>query len=115
MTDQGGTAKFRERFTGGGAVWPERLYGSLKAVDPVTGEIKATAKLPTPTSPARWRRLATLCSSATWTAPSRRTTPRPSKQYVAVLVGARQPTNILQNLPELRNTSTASMLYVFSL
>jgi len=31
------------------------------------------------------------------------------KQYVAVLAGARQPTNILQNLPELRNTSTASM------
>jgi len=48
MTDQGGTAKFRERFTGGGAVWPERLYGSLKAVDPVTGEIKATAKLTYP-------------------------------------------------------------------
>jgi hypothetical protein len=37
------------------------------------------------------------------------------KQYVAVLVGARQPANILQNLPELRNTSTASMLFVFSL
>jgi alcohol dehydrogenase (cytochrome c) len=37
------------------------------------------------------------------------------KQYIAVLVGARQPVNILQNLPELRNTSTASMLYVFSL
>jgi hypothetical protein len=37
------------------------------------------------------------------------------KQYIAVLVGARQPVNILQNLPELKNTSTASMLYVFSL
>ena len=37
------------------------------------------------------------------------------KQYIAVLVGARQPTNVIQNLPELRNTSTASMLFVFSL
>ena len=37
------------------------------------------------------------------------------KQYIAVLVGSRQPTNIMQNMPELKNTSTASMLYVFSL
>ncbi len=37
------------------------------------------------------------------------------KQYIAVLVGSRQPLNIMQNLPELKNTSTASMLYVFSL
>jgi alcohol dehydrogenase (cytochrome c) len=37
------------------------------------------------------------------------------KQYIAVLVGSRQPVNILQNMPELKNTSTASMLYVFSL
>ena len=37
------------------------------------------------------------------------------KQYVAVLVGSRQPTNIIPLAPELRNTSTASMLFVFSL
>jgi hypothetical protein len=30
-------------------------------------------------------------------------------------VGSRQPLNILQNAPELKNTSTASMLYVFGL
>ena len=35
------------------------------------------------------------------------------KQYVAVLVGSRQPLNVWQNAPELKNTSTASMLYVF--
>jgi alcohol dehydrogenase (cytochrome c) len=37
------------------------------------------------------------------------------KQYVAVLVGARQPATILGNMPELKNTSTASMLFVFAL
>jgi alcohol dehydrogenase (cytochrome c) len=37
------------------------------------------------------------------------------KQYIAVLVGSRQPANVLQNAPELKNTSTASMLYVFGL
>ena len=37
------------------------------------------------------------------------------KQYIAVLVGSRQPVFVLQNAPELKNTSTASMLYVFGL
>ena len=37
------------------------------------------------------------------------------KQYVAVLVGSRQPANIISNAPELKHTSTASMLYVFGL
>ncbi len=37
------------------------------------------------------------------------------KQYVAVLVGARQPAAMLGNMPELKNTSTASMLFVFGL
>ena len=37
------------------------------------------------------------------------------KQYVAVLVGSRQPANIISNSPELKYNSTASMLYVFSL
>ena len=45
FVDQGGTVKPRDRFTGGGSKWQERLYGALKAVDPTTGEIKATAKL----------------------------------------------------------------------
>jgi alcohol dehydrogenase (cytochrome c) len=35
------------------------------------------------------------------------------KQYVAVLVGSRQALNVWQNAPELKNTATASMLYVF--
>src|SRR5215475_8864293 len=138
MTDQGGTAKFRERFTGGGVEWPVALYGSLKAIDPVTGETKAALKL---TYPNLSGALATAGSlvflghlDGTFSAYDAKTlqevwsfntgsginAPAISyamngKQYIAVLVGARQPVNILQNLPELKNTSTASMLYVFSL
>jgi alcohol dehydrogenase (cytochrome c) len=37
------------------------------------------------------------------------------KQYIAVLVGSKQPAAVLEDAPELKNTSTASMLYVFSL
>ena len=37
------------------------------------------------------------------------------KQYVAVLAGSRQPNNIIPQAPELKHTSTASMLYVFGL
>ncbi|HEY3642177.1 MAG TPA: hypothetical protein VGL31_13860 [Xanthobacteraceae bacterium] len=37
-----------------------------------------------------------------------------SRARVAVLVGSRQPSNILARAPELKNTSPASMLYVFS-
>ena len=37
------------------------------------------------------------------------------KQYIAVLVGSRQPANIIPLAPELKNTSTASMLFVFAL
>jgi alcohol dehydrogenase (cytochrome c) len=37
------------------------------------------------------------------------------KQYVAVLVGSRRSAFILAVSPELKNTSTASMLFVFAL
>ena len=37
------------------------------------------------------------------------------KQYVAVLIGSKQPNAVMPNAPELKNTSTASMLYVFGL
>jgi len=37
------------------------------------------------------------------------------KQYVAVLVGARQPAAIPNTSPELKLTSTSSMLFVFGL
>ena len=35
------------------------------------------------------------------------------KQYIAVLVGSRQSTFVTGLSPELKNTATASMLYVF--
>ena len=37
------------------------------------------------------------------------------KQYIAVLAGSRQVLAVIQNAPELKNTATASMLYVFGL
>ena len=37
------------------------------------------------------------------------------KQYIAVLVGSKQSQNVIPHAPELKNTSTASMLFVFSL
>jgi alcohol dehydrogenase (cytochrome c) len=37
------------------------------------------------------------------------------KQYVAVLAGSRQNVNIYGLAPEIKNMSTASMLYVFAL
>jgi alcohol dehydrogenase (cytochrome c) len=138
MEDQGGASKFRERFTGGGAEWPERLYGSLKGIDPVTGETKLTTKLTYPNfagalatagnlvflghldgtfSAYDAKTLQELWSFNTGTginAPAI-TYSVNGKQYVAVLVGARQPINVLQNMPELKNTTTASMLFVFSL
>jgi hypothetical protein len=37
------------------------------------------------------------------------------KQYVVILAGSKQGANIISLSPELKNTSTASMLFVFSL
>jgi alcohol dehydrogenase (cytochrome c) len=37
------------------------------------------------------------------------------KQYIAVLAGSRQSANVFPFYPALKNTSTASMLFVFSL
>ena len=48
FADQGGTVKPRERFTGGSTKNAERRYGSLKAVDPTTGETKADLRLTYP-------------------------------------------------------------------
>jgi alcohol dehydrogenase (cytochrome c) len=138
MTDQGGATKFRDRFTGGGAEWPERLYGSLKAIDPVTGETKANTKLTYPNFAGALATAGNLVFlghldgtfsaydakslQEVWSFNTGTGIGAPpisysvnGKQYIAVLVGSRQPTNILQNMPELKNTSTASMLYVFSL
>src|SRR5437763_290014 len=56
FVEQGGPIKPRERFAGGGGRPTERLYGSLKALDPTTGETKVRLKLEYPNysgAPAR--------------------------------------------------------------
>jgi alcohol dehydrogenase (cytochrome c) len=139
FVDQGGTVKPRERFGGGNTKnLPERRYGSLKAVDPTTGEIKGSTKMPYPNYGGLVatagnlifvgqvdgnlyaydaRTLKEVWSFNTGTginAPPISYSVN-GKQYIAVLVGAKLSANLLQEAPELKNTSTASMLYVFSL
>jgi alcohol dehydrogenase (cytochrome c) len=137
--DQGGTVKPRERFAGGQTknLQPRR-YGSLKAVDPASGEIKASVKM---TYPNYGGVLATAGNlvfigqldgtlyaydartlQEVWTFNTGTGINAPpitysvnGKQYIAVLVGSKQTAAVLQDSPELKNTSTASMLYVFSL
>jgi alcohol dehydrogenase (cytochrome c) len=138
MTDQGGPAKFRERFTGGSPSTPDKLYGSLKAVDPATGETKASMRLEYANYAGAMATAGNLVFlghiDGTFSAYDAKTLQElwsfnvgtginappitysvNGKQYVAVLVGSRQPANIIPLSPELKNTSTASMLFVFSL
>jgi alcohol dehydrogenase (cytochrome c) len=139
FVDQGGNVKPRDRFAGGSTKnLPERRYGALKAVDPATGETKAAVKQPYPnyggvlatggnlvfmgqvdgTLYAYDAR--TLKEVWTFSAGTGINAPPISysvngKQYIAVLVGSKQTAAVLADSPELRNTSSASMLYVFSL
>jgi alcohol dehydrogenase (cytochrome c) len=138
MDDQGGPTKWRERFTGGGIKTPERLYGSIKAVDPTTGEIKASQRLDYPNVGGALATAGNLVffglPDGTFSAHDAKTLKElwsfnvgtginappitysvNGKQYVAVLVGSRQAPNIIPLSPELKNTSTASMLFVFAL
>ena len=138
MVDQGGTVKPRERFTGGAVRTPDRLYGSLKAVNPTTGETKVAQKLTYPNMAGVLATAGNLIFlghyDGTFAAYDAKTlnevwsfnvgspiqAPPVSysvngKQYVAVLVGARMWPYIVENAPELKNQATASMLYVFSL
>ena len=138
MDDQGGSVKWRERFTGGGIKTPERLYGSIKAVDPTTGEIKASQRLDYPNVGGALATAGNLVffglPDGTFSAHDAKTLKElwsfnvgtginappitysvNGKQYVAVLVGSRQAPNIIPLSPELKNTSTASMLFVFAL
>jgi alcohol dehydrogenase (cytochrome c) len=138
FVDQGGTVKPRERFAGGATKTPNRLTGSLKAVDPTTGEIKAVRKLDYPNYSGALATAGNLVFTGlpdgTFSAHDARTLEEVwsvnlgtginappitysvnGKQYVAVLVGARQSANIIANAPELKHTSTASMVFVFGL
>jgi alcohol dehydrogenase (cytochrome c) len=138
FVDQGGTVKWRDRFAGGGPKTTQRLYGSLKAVDPTTGENKGTEKFEYPNiggALATGGNLIftghpdgalaaydakTLKELWSFNAGSGINAPPISfaingKQYIAVLVGSKQPNSVMPNAPELKHTSSASMLYVFGL
>src|SRR5262249_3826466 len=138
MVDQGGTVKWRERFTGGGQKTTARLYGSLKAVDPATGETKAALKLTYPNysgalatggnlvfighadGEVTAHDAKTLQQVWSFNVGTGITAPAVSfsaggKQYIAVLAGSRQAPFVVGLAPELKNTSTASMLFVFGL
>ena len=124
--------------TGGAPEWPYRLTGSLKGIDPVTGETKVTAKLTYPNFAGAMATAGNLVFlghlDGTFSAYDAKTLKElwnfnvgtginappvtysvNGKQYVAVLVGSRQAPNIIPLSPELKNTSTASMLFVFAL
>jgi alcohol dehydrogenase (cytochrome c) len=138
FVDQGGPIKPRERFAGGGFKSTERLYGSLKAIDPATGDTKVRLRLEYPNFSGALATAGNLVflghTDGMLTAYDARTLQEVwsfstgsginappisysvnGKQYIAVLVGSKQPFFVLQNAPELKNSATASMLYVFGL
>jgi alcohol dehydrogenase (cytochrome c) len=138
MVDQGGTAKVRERFTGGSTKTVQRLHGGLKAVDPVTGETKAALEMEYPNYGGALATAGNIVflgeADGTFGAYDAKSLKQlwsfnvgtginappitysvNGKQYVAVLAGSRQNASIYGLAPELKNMSTASMLYVFAL
>jgi alcohol dehydrogenase (cytochrome c) len=134
----GGTVKPRELFTGGGVRFVDPPTGSLKAIDVTTGEVVAKYLLPYPNLSGTMASAGGLVFAGeldgTFAAYDAKTLKEAwsfnvgtginapavtyavnGKQFVAVLVGSRQPASILGQHPELKNTSTASMLFVFGL
>jgi alcohol dehydrogenase (cytochrome c) len=130
--------KPRDRFAGGGTRTPTRLTGSLKALDPATGELKATLQLPYPNYSGALATAGNLVFighyDGTFSAHDAKTMQEVwsvnigtginappitysvnGKQYVAVLAGSRMSANVIANAPELKHMSPASMLYVFGL
>jgi alcohol dehydrogenase (cytochrome c) len=139
FVDQGGTIKPRERFHGGADQnLRARLYGGLKAVDPVTGETKADLKLTYPNYSGALATAGNLVfighPDGTFSAHDAKTLQEVwsfnigtginappisfainGKQYIAVLAGSKQSLNVMTFSPELKHSSSASMLFVFSL
>jgi alcohol dehydrogenase (cytochrome c) len=136
--DQAGTVKPRERFTGGGPRFPDRLHGSIRAVDPATGDQKAIVRFEYPNLSGAMATAGNLVflghPDGEFTAYDAKTLKElwsfnlgtgiqappisyavNGKQYIAVLAGSKQNAFIMAVSPELKNTSTASMLYVFAL
>ena len=134
----GGTVKPRELFTGGGVRFIEPPSGSLKAIDVTTGNVVAKFPLPYPNLSGTLATAGGLVFAGeldgTFGAYDAKTLKElwsfnvgtginapavtyavNGKQFVAVLVGSRQPAAIIGQHPELKNTATASMLVVFGL
>jgi alcohol dehydrogenase (cytochrome c) len=138
FVDQGGTLEPRTRFAGGQVRSTEKRYGSMKAIDPTTGETKASIKFPfLPYAGV----LATAGNivftghlDGTFAAYDARTLQElwsynvgsginapaityavNGRQYVAVLVGSRLRDNLLAETPELKGVAMTHMLYVFGL
>ena len=138
FADQGGTLKPRDRFSGGSFKMTGRLYGSLKAIDPTTGDIKAAVRLDFPNYSGALATAGNLVflgqPDGTFTAYDAKTLQQAwsfsvgtginapaisysvnGKQYIAVLAGSRQSPFVMQNDPSLKYSSTTSMLFVFAL
>jgi alcohol dehydrogenase (cytochrome c) len=130
--------KPREQFTGGGSRYVEKPVGSLKAIDVLTGEVVAKLAQPYPnyagTLATGGGLVFTGLIDGKFSAHDAKTLQElwsfnvgtginappisyavNGKQYVAVLVGSRQAAAIFGAHPELKNTATASMLFVFGL
>src|SRR5262244_1474169 len=138
FVDQGGTIEPRTRFAGGQTRMADKRHGSLKAIDPVTGETKAAIKFPLLTYSGVLATAGNLVFTGqldgkfaaydaktlqeAWSFDVGAGINAPAitysvngKQYVAVLVGSRVRDNILSEMPELKNVAVTHMLYVFGL
>jgi alcohol dehydrogenase (cytochrome c) len=140
FVDQGGTLNPRERFGGGDTANSpgDKRYGSLKALDPTTGDTKAKVQLPYPPYGGVLATSGNLVFigqlDGQFTAYDARTLQEVwshnvgaginappisysvnGKQYIALLVGSRERAPVLRDAPELKNMQVTSMLFVFGL
>jgi alcohol dehydrogenase (cytochrome c) len=138
FVDQGGTVEPRTRFAGGQTRSTEKRHGSLKAIDPTTGEVKAATTFPLLSYAGVLATAGNVVFTGqldgTFAAYDAKTLKEVwsfnvgsginapaityavnGKQYVAVLVGSRLRDNLLAEAPELKNVAVTHMLYVFGL